>query len=226
MPEEFDSLENALGYRFCDKQLLRRALTHRSHVYEKGGQHNEQLEFLGDAVLGFLVSEALVHARPELSEGRLSRLRARLVSATHLYEVADRLELGRYLLLGRGEEHTGGRHKRALLADALEALIAAIYLDGGVEAARRFVCEHIAVRLKEAEPVTDYKGALQELAQARKLPAPKYVTVAERGPAHARIFTVEARIGRQWSALGEAPSKKDAGQQAARRLLERLTAVE
>lgn len=225
MPEEFDSLEEALGYRFRDKQLLRRALTHRSYVYEKGGQHNEQLEFLGDAVLGFLVSEALVNARPELSEGRLSRLRARLVSATHLYEVADRLELGRYLLLGRGEEHTGGRHKKTLLADALEALVAAIYLDGGLEAARRFVCGQIAVRLREAEPVTDYKGALQELAQARKLPAPKYVTVAERGPAHDRVFTVEVRIGREWSALGEAPSKKDASQQAARRLLERLTAA-
>ncbi|MCS6951728.1 MAG: ribonuclease III [Bryobacterales bacterium] len=226
MPEDLESLEAALGYCFRDKQLLRQALTHRSRVYETGGQHNERLEFLGDAVLGFLVSEALVQAHPELSEGRLSRLRARLVSSWHLYEAAVRLELGKYLLLGRGEEHTGGRHKKALLANALEALIAALYLDGGMEAARHFVSTHIARALKEIEPAADYKGALQELAQARKLPAPQYVTVAERGPAHARMFTVEARIGREWSAVGEAPSKKDASQQAARRLLERLRALE
>ncbi|MCL6507281.1 MAG: ribonuclease III [Bryobacteraceae bacterium] len=222
MPEELASLEEALGYRFRDRGLLRQALTHRSHVFEKGGGHNEQLEFLGDAVLGFLVSEALVRFRPELPEGRLSKLRARLVSAAHLHEVACRLELGKYLLLGRGEERTGGRSKKALLADALEAVIAALYLDGGIEAARRFVAEHIATRLPEAEPAPDYKGALQELAQARKLPAPKYVTVGERGPAHARWFTVEARIGQEWAARAEAPSKKSASQLAARQLLEQL----
>src|SRR5579884_2840309 len=137
------ALEQALGYQFRDHALLSRALTHKSRAYEDGCKpgrgDNEQLEFLGDSILGFLVSEALVRQFPSWPEGRLSRVKAHLVSATHLHEVAQDLRLGEHLLLGRGEELSGGRSKRALLADAVEALIAALYLDGGVEPAREFV---------------------------------------------------------------------------------------
>src|SRR5215831_12627773 len=135
-----EALENSTGYRFQDREILRRALTHSSHVHEKsaledvnGLRDNEQLEFLGDAVLGFLISEALVAKNPTQREGRLSKAKAHLVSATHLYEVAQKLDIGKYLQLGRGEEMSGGRMKRTLLVDALEALIAGIYLDGGME---------------------------------------------------------------------------------------------
>lgn len=230
MSAERERLEAALGYQFRDPELLRRALTHKSYAHERpadapeAAQDNERLEFLGDAVLGFLISEFLVERYSHLSEGRLSKLKARLVSAPHLYAVALRLDLGRYLLLGKGEEMSRGREKPALLADALEALIAAIYLDGGIDRAREFVRRQIAVDLEAMPAQADFKGALQEFAHARGLPAPRYVLVKERGPDHAKSFTVEVSVGSQWSAQGEDHSKKDAGQRAARRLLERLTA--
>src|SRR5581483_4868953 len=141
-----DQLEATLGHRFKDRKLLERALTHKSRVYEKNLQNvlddNEQLEFLGDSILGFVVSEVLVARYPGSPEGRLSKLKAHLVSSSHLYEVAQDLQLGDHLLLGRGEEMSGGREKKALLADATEAIIAAIYLDGGVDAVRAFIIEH------------------------------------------------------------------------------------
>lgn len=237
MGADLEQLQAALGYRFLDQALLRRALSHSSHVHERGSPEaqalgdNEQLEFLGDAVLGFVISEELVARFPAYSEGRLSKLRAYLVSASHLYKTAVRLALGEYLLLGRGEEMTGGRTKRTLLADALEALIAALYLDGGLEAARGFVRRFVLGggppdSLEEilARPLTDYKSALQELAQSRRMAAPLYVLVHEEGPHHERTFTVEARVGRDWLARGTGLSKKSAAQNAARALLERLQA--
>jgi len=230
-----EALEAALGYRFASRELLARAFTHRSSVHEKSAgaaargsvsiRDNEQLEFLGDAILGFIVSDALLAAHPGDPEGRLSKLKAQLVSASHLHAVASRLRLGDYLLLGRGEELSGGREKRALLANAVEALIAALYLDGGMEPARRFVLEHI---VSEAEPeaehalARDYKSALQELAQSLKLPQPRYSTVEEHGPEHAKTFVVEARVGREWASRAEGASKKSAGQSAAQELLRRL----
>ena len=161
------------------------------------------MEFLGDAILGFIVSDALVAAHPEYPEGRLSKFKAQLVSSSHLHEVAARLRLGDYLLLGRGEEMSGGREKKALLANAVEALITALYLDGGVDPARRFILRHV---IGEAEPsnetalAIDYKSALQELAQSRKLPQPRYAFVEERGPEHAKTFLSRSSVGTR---LGE-----------------------
>jgi ribonuclease-3 len=226
---EPEALEEALGYQFENRELLARAFTHRSSVYEKtssaAASDNEQLEFLGDSILGFVVSDALVAANPEYPEGRLSKFKAQLVSASHLHKVAARLRLGDYLLLGRGEEMSGGREKKALLANAVEALIAALYLDGGMEPARRFILQHV---IGEAEPsneaalATDYKSALQEVAQSRKLPQPRYAIVEERGPEHAKTFLVEVRVGRDWVSRAEGLSKKSAGQKAAQEILRQL----
>jgi ribonuclease III len=239
MLPEMENLEAVIGYRFEDREILHRALTHRSHVHEHGRPldaipallDNEQLEFLGDSVLGFVVSEHLVRSFPSFSEGRLSKLRAHLVSAVHLYSVARNLGLGEHLRLGRGEELSGGRSKRTLLVDALEALIAAIYLDGGFETAREFVNRFISIPGLAADNTegdqgaptpADYKSALQELAQARKLPPPRYLTVKEQGPEHAKTFTVEVRLGREWSGQAEGLSKKSAAQNAARDVLAKL----
>jgi ribonuclease III len=247
MPEDLEALEIALGHRFADRQLLRHALTHSSHVHEwmasaPAPRDNEQLEFLGDAVLGFLISEDLLKRYPESSEGRLSKLKAHFASAAWLHEVARRLELGQYLHLGRGEEMSGGRTKKTLLVDALEAIIAAIYLDGGLEATRGFV--NRLVLTPGASPagipedrlprdlvgnltgnLADYKSALQELAQARRLPQPRYVIVRERGPEHSKTFTVEVRVGREWVGQAEGLTKKSAAQQAARQVYERMQAA-
>ncbi len=225
---ESQALEAALGHRFERPELLARAFTHRSRVYEKtssAASDNEQLEFLGDAILGFVVSDALVEAHPEYPEGRLSKLKAQLVSASHLHEVAARLRLGDHLLLGRGEEMSGGREKKALLANAVEALIAALYLDGGIAPARRFILRHI---IGEAEPSSDvalaidYKSALQELAQSMRLPQPRYAIVEEYGPEHAKTFLVEVRVGRDWVSRAEGLSKKSAGQKAAQEVLRQM----
>jgi ribonuclease-3 len=246
--KEIAALETRLGYRFRSRALVEQALTHSSHAHElevEGngglksgeGKHNEQLEFLGDAVLGFVTSQALFERFPEFREGELSKLRAYLVSARHLIRVARELQLGSFLRLGRGEEKSGGRNKAALLVDALEAVLAAVFLDGGMEPARQFVLGRILnpelKRLDEesrgAFPVTDYKSALQESLQAAGKSQPAYVVTKEEGPDHKKTFTVEVRIfatgsGRkpEYVAKAEGPSKKSAEQRAARRALEYL----
>jgi ribonuclease-3 len=228
---ELEALEADLGHRFTNRELLQRALTHRSSAYEKNtaraaATDNEQLEFLGDAILGFIVSDALVSRYPDYPEGRLSKLKAHLVSSSHLHEVAMQLKLGDYLFLGRGEELSGGREKKALLSNAVEALIAALYLDGGFESARQFVIQHILGAEPPSEEgvhITDYKGALQEMAQALKLPQPRYSIIEERGPEHSKTFLVEVRVGRDWVGSGEGLSKKSAGQKAAQKILRQLT---
>ncbi|MFB3776624.1 MAG: ribonuclease III [Bryobacteraceae bacterium] len=236
MGAELEVLEDSIGHSFRDRGLLRRALTHKSFAYEESAAgraspaDNERLEFLGDSILGFLISELMLQRYPTLAEGRLSRLTAHYVSATHLHEVAVRLDLGRHLLLGHGEDLSGGRAKKALLADALEALIAAIYLDAGLEPTRRFVIQQVAADLEGqpegAEvPLSNFKSALQEYAHARRLPHPRYVVVGETGPEHAKTFIVEVHLGREWSMQGEAPTKKAAGQKAAQLLLEKLKSV-
>ena len=240
MRADLDALEDAAGYRFANREILGRALTHSSHVHEPalaGGdptaRDNEQLEFLGDSVLGFLISEDLLLRHPEAAEGRLSKLKAHLVSAAWLHQAAQRLCLGDYLELGRGEEMSGGRAKKTLLVDALEALIAAIYLDGGMEPARKFIQRFVVAPGMSEDGVdgeqvpqnlTDYKSALQEFAQARRLPPPRYVIVRERGPEHSKTFTVEARLGREWVGQAEGNTKKSAAQKAARDVFERLQA--
>ncbi len=226
------ALEEKLGYVFQNRELLERALTHKSHVYERPPdgpaiQDNEQLEFLGDSILGFVVSECLVRTHPTFPEGRLSKHKAHLVSAARLHEVAQALGLGEFLFLGRGEEMSGGRQKKALLSDAVEALIAALYLDGGLEPARAFIETRVlGAPLINADgldcTVTDFKSALQERAQALKLPTPRYVVVDEDGPEHSKTFTVEVRLGKEWVSQAQGQSKKSAGQKAAQQILEQL----
>ena len=238
MKGELSVLEAAIGHVFGDRELLERALTHKSHAHEQNGDvsgaprdpsgDNEQLEFLGDSILGFVASEYLVRRNPEAPEGRLSKLKAHLVSAAHLHEAAQALELGNFLFLGRGEEMSGGREKKALLADALEALIAAIYLDAGLSPARNFIESRVLAlfdELGEGVPsaATDHKSALQETAQALKLPPPRYVIVAEDGPEHSKTFTVEVRVGKDWVSQAQGTSKKAAGQKAAQHILQQLT---
>ncbi len=234
MPLDLAALEERLAYRFRDRSLLERALTHRSWTFENAArgrpalESNEQLEFLGDAVLGLLASEILMQRYPDLGEGRLSQFKARLVSASHLHERARRLELGAFLRLGRGEEVSGGRAKKTLLADALEAVIAAVYLDGGLDEARSFVVRHIlsGVDLEKIAERQDFKSLLQELAQARGLPAPRYRTVGAAGPDHSKVFTVEVCVGPELAARGEGSSLKAAGQRAAEILLRKLSGLE
>ena len=237
MHAEPASLELRIDYQFAHAELLRRALIHSSLANESHTgasstlNDNEQLEFLGDSVLGFLVAEALVRRFPEHREGELSRLKAHLVSAAHLHGVARRLDLGGYLELGRSEEMSGGRAKKTLLVDALEAIIGAIWLDGGLEAVRTFVATHVldAPFSGDEEAGTDiqpaisnFKSVLQELAQAHKLPQPRYTIVRERGPEHSKTFTVEVRVGKDWTGQAEGRTKKIAAQRAARAVYERL----
>lgn len=233
MKSDAAALEAALGYEFRNREPLIRALTHRSRAYEQtpAGEdqnHNEQLEFLGDAILGFIVSDTLVRRFPSYREGQLTKLRAQLVSAAHLHTVAQQLGLGEFLLLGRGEEMTGGRLKRALLSDAVEAILAAVYLDGGLDAARGVVERCVIGDLEALDfavpGVNDYKSALQQLAQSRGLASPRYTMTAANGPEHAKLFTIEARVGSEYVSQADGPSKKVASQRAARVLLDQLTA--
>jgi len=226
-------LEAALGYQFREPRWLARALTHSSTLPELGpedsGQDNERLEFLGDAVLELIVSEELVRAFPDWGEGPLSKSRARLVNAGSLAEAAQRLELGKHLRLGRGEEKTGGRSKPALLADAYEAIVAAIYLDSGLDAARAFVrrslVEEAIARESERLGRPDHKSALQEFLQARGLAQASYRVVEEIGPDHRKTFRVEVRTGDGVTASGAGANKKEAEQSAARAALKLLGAA-
>jgi ribonuclease III len=226
---EFRPLEERLGYRFRDPGMLEHALTHRSRVHEdaSGGViDNESLEFLGDAILGFVVADMLFREFPQHNEGQKSKLRASLVSAASLARLAAGIGLGDFLILGRGEEKTGGRHKQALIADCYEALIAAIYLDGGIDAARAFVERQFAALVREARRTgaaagftADYKSALQEWLQSRDRPVPVYRLAAEAGPPHQRRFAVEVVVEGEAIAQAEGASKKEAAQAAARAAL-------
>lgn len=221
-------LQQQIGYEFRNSQWLLEALTHSSYAREVSVplRDNEQLEFLGDAVLNFLVSVRLADAFPNYPEGKLSRGRARLVAAEHLGRVALQLDLGKYLRLGRGEEKTGGRAKLSLMANALEALVAAIYRDGGLRVARRFVQRFILPSDLEAIAPDlfsiDYKSALQEYLQAERVGPATYRVASEAGPEHRKIFMVEAKAGDHGTARGSGNSKKAAEQQAARALLDYL----
>jgi ribonuclease-3 len=229
--DEFEALQEATGYRFRDRGILEHALTHRSRANEDvtgGVIDNESLEFLGDAVLGFVVAELLFRRYPDRDEGEKSKMKAALVSTHALARRAASLGLGEHLLLGRGEEKSGGRRKRALLADGYEALIAAVYLDGGVEAVRAFILREVEPLLDDvAGAVTigdDHKSALQESLQARGEPLPEYVVTAEDGPAHRRLFRVEVRVRGEVLAEAQGRTKKDAEREAARKALEGLSA--
>lgn len=244
---EIAELEAALGYTFRRPELLEQALTHSSQAKEResgaveSGRRgdNEQMEFLGDAVLSLVTSEGLYQRFPEFHEGKLSKLRAHLVSGLHLIGAAEQLQLGHYLHLGKGEEKSGGRAKTALLVDALEAVIAAIYLDGGLEPARKMI--EVIVTQPELDrmqveggdaTVMDAKSALQERVQAMGQGQPSYVLVREHGPEHRKTFTVEVRVAggelagtRDFVGRAEGPTKKRAEQEAARQALEHLIAA-
>ena len=223
---ELRALSRRLGCRFKDLSLLHLALCHSSFTFEspEAGPSNEPLEFLGDAVLALSVSHLLMEAFPGAPEGELSRRRAALVNARQLADVARRLDLGACLLLGRGEIRQAGHEKPSLLADALEAVLAAAYLDGGFAKAQRLVRRWFAPILAQQGPLTwqDPKTALQELTQARHKVSPTYHLLEESGPSHHRRFRVEVRLGPEPLAQGDGPSKKQAAQMAARLALERL----
>jgi ribonuclease III len=231
--DEFAGLEARLGYRFRDRGLLEQALTHRSRANEDpsgGVSDNESLEFLGDAVLGFVMADVVYRRYPLAREGAKSKSKAALVSAVALAAVAETLGLGEFLLLGRGEEKTGGRRKQALLADTCEALIAAVYLDGGIDEARVFIERAFAPLLRhdaeqaDAAPRGDFKSALQERLQRQGSAPPDYRVTHEEGPDHDKVFHVEVRRGGTVLALASGRSKKDAEQEAARRALAALEA--
>jgi ribonuclease-3 len=261
-PGPRDEIESLLQHKFAQPELLTRALTHRSLAYEKKlaahpappdpdttesppdaapdpksdpKSDNEQLEFLGDAIIGFLVAEDLCRRYPELREGELTRLRSELVSRKHLGQVAARLNLGAHMLLGRGEERSGGRKKSALLANCIEAVIAALYLDGGADTARNFILREIVDpsapglrdRLRGGTGIGDHKSVLQELLQSRNHSQPEYAVKAESGPDHRKRFLVEvfARengVRSEPIARGIGNTKKRAEQEAARRAIARL----
>ncbi|PYR40944.1 MAG: ribonuclease III [Acidobacteria bacterium] len=227
--DEFESLQQAIGYRFRDRGLLEHAMTHTSRANEDvsgGVVDNEVMEFLGDALLGFIIADVLFRDFPEFDEGQKSKAKAALVSTATLARQAERLQLGDHLLLGRGEEKTGGRRKQALLADGYEALIAAVYLDGGVEHARAFITREFAALFDEVRrdgvSGQDYKSALQELLQSRDLPLPEYRLVGTLGPDHRKLFEIEVVVRGERLASATGPSKKEAEQEAARAALEKL----
>jgi ribonuclease-3 len=221
---ELHRLEERLGHRFGDLTLLDRALTHASRAHEPRGSrtvHNEPLEFLGDSILGFLVAVMLHHREPEGGEGAKSRMKAHLVSAPTLARRAEALGLPELLKLGRGEEKTGGRAKTALWGNAYEAVIAALYLDGGTVAAERFVRAELGPELERqgADGIRDYKTRLQEILQAEGSPPPRYEVVEELGPSHERRFRIHCFVDGEPVAEGVGRSKKEAQQPAARRAL-------
>ena len=214
---DVSDLEEALGTRL-DPELAERALTHRSYAYENGGlPTNERLEFLGDSVLGLVVTDALYRRNPDLPEGQLAKLRASVVSTKALADVARTLGVGEHVRLGRGEQTTGGRDKSSILADTLEALLAAVYLDRGLAVATEVVHRLFDPLMGAAAGLgaaLDYKTALQELSAARSLGAPDYRT-AESGPDHAKEFTAEALVGGDVLGTGTGRTKKEAEQCAA-----------
>ena len=222
------SIEEKIGYSFKDRTLLTTALTHSSYARESGGsEFNERMEFLGDAMLDAIAGEELYREFPGKGEGFLSRTRASLVCEKFLFEVAVHIGLGEHLRLGAGEEKTGGRNRPSILADAVEALIGAVFLDGGYEAARDVVLRLLADGLQDAREgrllVTDYKTALQELLQSEGVSTAgiQYVDAGQSGPDHDKVFTVHLMINGQTEAEGVGKSKKQAQQEAARAALSR-----
>ena len=222
-----EAIEKKLNYTFRDKLLLVNALTHSSYANENRGhscESNERLEFLGDSVLGFVVADALYRRESELPEGRMTRVRAQLVCEDSLRRVATELGLGSYIRLGRGEEHTGGRNRASILADAVEALIAAMFLDGGLEVARAFIERNILSALDKGDWLAfgDGKTELQELVQRKSGQTLSYELVSESGPDHNKTFRMRVLLNGEPIGSGEGRTKKEAEQSAARAALKEL----
>ncbi len=213
---ELAKLEKSLGYAFKQQKLLKMALTHPS----MGGAHNQRLEFLGDAVLEMCVSEKIYQMHPEMKEGAMTRLRQKLVREGNLAKAAGQMDLGRYLIMDRGCEAGGGRENPSVLCDAFEAVLAAVYLDGGMECACRMVERFIGDCTEKDE--MDAKSTFQEYLQSRKKPLPEYLVISEEGMPHERVFTVSIRLEGKEIALGRGTSKKRAEQNAALAALQKI----
>ena len=222
-----DELERKINHSFKNKRLMREALTHSSYANEnrgRGERSNERMEFLGDSVLGMLVARRLFSRFPNMSEGKMTKLRAELVCEQSLLDVAHELELGKYLRFGKGEELSGGRERPSILADAVEAMLAAVYLDSGLEEAAGFVDTYVlrALEKEGASFTTDYKTTLQELVQQKSGRAIEYRMIGESGPDHQKVFVVEALLNGEPLGQGSGRTKKEAEQAAARVALEEL----
>lgn len=222
MKNNIKELQEKLGYKFNDEAILLRALSHSSYVNENhsAGDSNERLEFLGDSVLGLITAENFFKNYKKLPEGELTKLRAATVCEKSLAGFARQLELGKYLLLGKGEILTGGRERPSIQADAFEAIIAAIYLDGGMEAARNFVLKYIEEAIRQQQSIRDYKTMLQEVVQRNPGELIEYVLTGETGPDHDKRFEVEVHLNSNVIGRGIGRSKKKAEQEAAREALE------
>lgn len=225
--DNWERFEKKINYEFRDKLLLKTALTHSSYVKEHGRsvRSNERLEFLGDAFFDAIIGEKLFKIFPDKEEGFLSRTRATLVCEKSLSDKAKKLNVGEYILLGKGEEHSGGRHRESILADAMEAVIGAVYLDGGFEAAKEMVIGLFKDVIEDTRHgkyvITDYKTVLQEELQSRKITDIRYALLGENGPDHNKTFEVELLINGIRGTRGKGKSKKQAEQNAARAMLER-----
>ena len=220
-----EKLEEKLGYTFQNRALLENALTHSSYANENkhtGAQSNERLEFLGDSVLGMVTADYLYRVHPDLPEGDLTRTRAALVCEGSLVEVAQQLELGAYLKLGKGEDAGGGRERPSIVADAVDAVLAAVYLDGGIGSARKIIQRFILDREEEKSGSRDYKTALQELVQRESGQVLAYRLVGSTGPDHAKRFQVEVELNGAPVGAGEGRSKKEAEQMAAKAAIAKL----
>ncbi|MBP3337373.1 MAG: ribonuclease III [Clostridia bacterium] len=223
--ENLSELEEIIGYKFKDIELLKLALTHTSYSNENKGQrhkNNERLEFLGDSVLGLVVSRYIFENYPYLPEGKLTRIRASVVCERSLWACAASIQLGKFMILGKGEEYSGGRNRMSILADAYEAVIAAIYLDGGYDIAREWILSQVhetIVRNVDGNHLKDFKTELQEFIQAQGREKIEYRVVAENGPDHKKNFLVEVTIDGKVYGFGEGNSKKNAEQHAAQRAM-------
>ncbi|WP_152392427.1 ribonuclease III [Paenibacillus guangzhouensis] len=227
MSADLRHLQQSLNIHFKNRQLLKQAFTHASYVNEhRFGQHqdNERLEFLGDAVLELTVSEFLFEAHPNRPEGELTKLRAAIVCEPSLVKFAEALQFGQYVLLGKGEELTGGRMRPALLADVFESFIGALYLDQGLEVVRSFLTKYVFAQVSHdgKMQINDFKTRLQEFTQQHNMGLLEYRIVEERGPAHEREFVSEVHMGEECLGRGTGRSKKEAEQQAAAQALERI----
>ncbi len=220
------SFEDVISYKFNNKSLLETALTHSSFVNENrkyASEDYQRLEFLGDSVLGFLTAEYL-YSKENITEGIMTRMRSELVSEKALYEVAKAIDLGKYIRIGKGEEHMGGRERPSVLSDIVESVIAAIYLDSGMDAAKDFVMRFVLndVHMASAEVSDDYKSALQELIQHDPSNILSYELIEEKGPDHSKTFTFAALLNGEIAGTGSGSTKKSAEQAAARNALEKI----
>lgn len=221
----FDQLEKVINYQFKNRNILKIALTHSSYANEmrdKKTKYNERLEFLGDSVLGIIISEHVYNSHPEFKEGELTKMRSKIVCESTLAEVASEIELGEYMLFGKGEAATGGRNRRSILADAMEALIAAVYLDGGFDVVKPIVFQLMNDKIDMAQKgliVDDYKTHLQEVIQTNKENRIKYELIDERGPDHRKLFRTAVKLNQVVIGIGEGRSKKESEQEAAKMAL-------